>query len=114
MKKSKYRPGSLSTTNFKELIAEVSHRTGRPVTEVEPIVRSLFDALKSNLFLQSEVNIPHFAIFFPQFTRAKLWTLPDGTTIWREKSIRPSVKWSEPFVKTMKDKRLDYNNKEDE
>lgn len=90
--------GSVGTIRLKDLIIDVSHRTGLPRVKVELVIRELFSAIKYYLFNRMNVEIPRFGIFYLLKLRGTLFNLPNGVKVWKDERLKCSFKLSTRFA----------------
>ena len=92
---------------FHAFLKEVSHRTGKPMTEIDPIVRAVFDAIKHNIYNKNWVSVPQFGTFYPYTTKSRMLRLLGGEAVWDKSHLVPKLSWSLKFKRQIRKVSID-------
>lgn len=114
-RKRKSLAGSVGTIRLKDLITDVSHRTGVSKVQVELIIREVFSSIKYYLHNRMNVEIARFGVFNLLKLRGTLFNLPNGVKVWKDERLSCRFKFSTKFVAELlkvnvKDEDTDENN----
>lgn len=113
-RKRKSLAGSVGTIRLKDLIIDVSHRTGLPKVKVELVIRELFSAIKYYLHNRMNVEIPRFGVFYLLKLKGTLFNLPSGVKVWKDERLKCYFKLSTRFAAELVKVNVKDTEEEDE
>ena len=79
---------------IKEVIREVSHRTGMTMAQSDEATRAVFNTIKTNLYNQTVVDIYTFGTFSVYQFKGKIAHTPLGDKIYVQPRLFPKFRYS--------------------